>query len=525
MELVRESIILNKHIGEEKSQMLLEGDIIVPDVAPDIASILQSTARVFISKATAGVGRVSYHGKMFVDVLYLAKGDEEIGVHSISSHAHIDDFLNMEGAVSNAWVNLSVDLANIEFKVVNDRKLNYRAVIDVCADVLENKAFDAVTSIGGLPVAQQKNVNFAASNMVVKHMEQFTIRDEITLPQNLPAIAHLLQTSVDVSAKDVVVADGHVDISGDLLIRPLYRGTDGEPSAIIEFAEFELPFSGSLEIGGATSGLISDASLSVGDFIIDLSPDETGQNRVLSIEVAVQTDIKIFAASNIEILNDAYCLEQNLDIKTQTLNYNHLIFRNKNQFNVKEKVGLDGAAPEILKILRANGTVRLDDIKVVEDKTVVEGIVEANVLYVANCDENPLHSHIVHVPIRQVIETRGSRLGMAADVKCNLEHIGFNMLTGREVELRLSLNFDTLIQENLTTQFIENIEFSPIDKAQIDNLPSMVVLVAGPGDSLWSIAKKYNADLAELAEINDIDPANELTFGQKLLIVKKVAAE
>ena len=116
MELVKENIVLNKHIGQERSQMLLEGDIIVPDVKPDIASVLKSRARVAIPKTNASMGRVSYSGKMFVDVLYLAKTGE-VSVHSISAQNHIDDFLNMEGVSPHMMVNLVAELANIDYRI------------------------------------------------------------------------------------------------------------------------------------------------------------------------------------------------------------------------------------------------------------------------------------------------------------------------------------------------------------------------------------------------------------------------
>jgi len=50
-------------------------------------------------------------------------------------------------------------------------------------------------------------------------------------------------------------------------------------------------------------------------------------------------------------------------------------------------------------------------------------------------------------------------------------------------------------------------------------------MVAEKSDSLWSVAKKYNADLEELAAINDMETSAELAAGQKLLVVKKVSEE
>lgn len=40
------------------------------------------------------------------------------------------------------------------------------------------------------------------------------------------------------------------------------------------------------------------------------------------------------------------------------------------------------------------------------------------------------------VPFSQTVEARGAEEGMKADVDCVLSHIGFNMISDREVEVR-----------------------------------------------------------------------------------------
>jgi len=286
--------------------------------------------------------------------------------------------------------------------------------------------------------------------------------------------------------------------------------------------EFELPFSGSLDIASAHEAGMADVVLSVADQLVEVMPDAEGTNRVMSIEVVINADVKISESKEIEILEDAYCLEQNLNMETKSVEYCGVICKNKNQFNMKENVKPIGTA-EVLQVLAVHGIAHVEECKVVEDKVVVEGMVEADILYLANCDEKPMHSYRAHLPFRQVIETKGARVGMVAKIRHSLDHIAFNMQGQNEVELRLSISFDTTVQEEKTLHFIHDIEFSPLDLALIDSLPSMVIMSAGQSDSLWSVAKRYNADLNELTQINELDPGAPLTQGQKLLIVKKVA--
>jgi len=521
MELIREKAAINKHIGRETTQVLLEGDIIVPDIKPDISSILKSEAQIVIPKVNSLTGRISYSGKLAIKILYMAK-DGENSVHSISTFAPVDDFLNMEGVLPHAWADFSASIAHMEYRIVNDRKLNYRAVVDVVVDVSENTSADIVRGITNLPSSQQKNTMLVISSLVEKKFDEFTIKDDVVLPKNKPAIRELLSVSFAIANKEVRAFNGRVDISGYLVVLPLYKGSEGD--GLIEIAEFELPFSGSIDMAGAKDGGRADVGLSILDNLVGVNPDEDGEDRVLALEAIIGADIKISDNKELVVLEDAYCIDQNLDMKKVPLEYNHLVCRNNNQFNVKEVVALEDA-PEILQILTADGLAHLEDIKVVDDKVVVEGFVSANILYVANSDEAPLHSYQASLPIRQVVEAKGARLGMSASVEQTIDHINFNMLSGDEVELRFVLNMDTTVQESISAEYIADINFSPINSEEMDQMPSMVVLYVQKGDSLWGIAKRYNASLEELAHINELDISAELSVGQRLLVVKKVSEE
>ena len=526
MELIRENIVLNKHIGSEKNQLLLEGDIIVPDTKPDILSILKVGAKLFMGKAAAGTGRISFSGRVALDVLYLAKSTEEEGgptIHSISTHANIDDFLNVEGVAAGMWVDVDMDLTNIDHHIINDRKLGYRALVDITAKAWENETFDVVKAIKDLPDTQQKMLHFTPCNITNKQNESFTIRDEIVLPPNKPAIGEMLHMGVVISDRDINLSeDGRIDVSAVLAISPLYKGAEADST--IEFADFELPFSGSLEIEGDMDATFVDTALSLGDYTINITQDEAGEDRVISIEATINADVKAFKVEEHQVLADAYSLEQSLDLHKKQAEYTRLICRNKNQFNTKEIITLEDS-PEILQILQVDGIARLDDIRVLEDKVIVEGAIEATMLYVANCDDNPLYSYTAHIPIKQVIEAKGTMPDMNANIKHNIDSISFNMFSGKEAELRFGVSFDALITATMPINFVEDIDFNELDKAALDALPSMVVLVAEKGDNLWSISKEYNADLEELAEINNIDKTAELVAGQRLLVVKKVSED
>ena len=88
-----------------------------------------------------------------------------------------------------------------------------------------------------------------------------------------------------------------------------------------------------------------------------------------------------------------------------------------------------------------------------------------------------------------------------------------------EIEMRISVNIKGLAVKNCIFKNI--IEISQSDnplKESICDKPSILLYVVQPNDSLWKIAKKYNAPIELLRDINQIKTPDLIYTGQKLLI-------
>ena len=84
LELVGEPIRINRKIGEDSTQTIVENDIIVPDTKPDIASILLLDGDAWVGGAEAVTDRVLVNGSVKYKILYISE-DPEQPVKSITS--------------------------------------------------------------------------------------------------------------------------------------------------------------------------------------------------------------------------------------------------------------------------------------------------------------------------------------------------------------------------------------------------------------------------------------------------------
>ena len=115
MDLVKDKIYLDKKIGTESSQFLVEGDIIVPDIKPDMSSILQTHANIITDKIELLHDKLNFIGRLDLNLFYIAK-DSDNPIFCINNSIAIDEFINIDGADSEMFTDVKVSINKIDYK-------------------------------------------------------------------------------------------------------------------------------------------------------------------------------------------------------------------------------------------------------------------------------------------------------------------------------------------------------------------------------------------------------------------------
>ena len=516
--LVMKNIFLNKKIGSQETQILLEGDIIVPDVKPDMVSILQTQSDVFIEKTSILQDKINFIGKLNIQILYLAKLNEN-KICSINHVSQIDDFINIDNINPQMFCDLKANINKIDYKMLNDRKINFKAVINISAEVQEEYKKEIISGIKNTNENQLLKKNYSVNKLIDMRFDRFVIKDEINLIANKPNINEILETDINIIQKDIKISDGKVNVNGELILKILYVPHENYDFPIETF-EYEINFNGSFDVPKAKDFMFCDVNLFVQDKYIQAKINQDGENRLIDIEIYVGANIKLSMQNEFEILEDAYLINKRLDIKREEINFQNMVCKNKMQTQIKEIIQPEKNCPDILQILKINACPKIDDSHIINDNLIVEGIICINIFYLTKDENKLLNSFDTILPFKQTIEMRGALPDMESDINIKLDYLNFNLLSNNEIELKVLLTFDCYIAQEDELEIITNINFDEMDHEISENSPSMIVYVVQKNDTLWQIAKKYNVEIDDLKQINDL--GNEINLGQKLLIVKNV---
>lgn len=514
-----EEILLNKKAAEELSQVLLEGDVIVPDISPDISEILRIGGDVYITDYTISDDRINFKGRLDLTILYYSK-KSETPVHSMSSSLNFEDYISLDNYNNVSNVNFKTKIEHLEHSLINDRKVNIKSVISVIASIFEEKELNIIKDISDCPSIQLKKGTICANNALGNKKDRFVIKEEVPIPSSFPNIGEILCTDIIISDKESRVNEDRVNLKGILNMKILYSGENSENA--IEFIESEIPFNGFIDLKGAHEGMIVSSNLKVADKYIKVIPDEDGEPRIIDAEITLNADIN--ASENIDtaLVEDVYDLVSPLKVTKENVTYPVFIGKNKTLTSLKETIVLDQKYPDALKVCCVWADVSVNSVEAVNDIINIYGTVDIQIMYMAKSDEEPIKVYQDAIPFDQQIEIKGLYPGMAADVDCSLENISFSLLSEREIDLRITISFESFAFKNIICEIITNVEVDDENQNTCSNLASMVIYVVKKGDTLWKIAKRFNTTVADIASINNIPNPDKIDIGQKLLILKRV---
>ncbi|MCL2611030.1 MAG: DUF3794 domain-containing protein [Defluviitaleaceae bacterium] len=503
--VIRKNISLDRALEKEQTQILIEGEVLAPDNKPDIGQILGAEAEVFIERFEIGAERINYKAKLELKILYLSNGV----LQSLVVSKPAEDFINVLGLTKEANVKLNAQFLNIEYVLINDRKVSYKSIVNVTAQAVIKETHELVTEI----VTEEgeifsKRSEFSVHEFLKTSTDRITIKEEIELTAEKGQIDEILTTNARVHTTETRVTPAGASVSGILNLSFLYRS--GE---VVDFIEKDVPFSSTLPL--ESEDAFVDVTLVVIDRHTRLAQNDDGEERIIDAEITILANVSASEKRNIELLTDIYGTKENIETQNVNLNYPRFILQGKSQANVKEIVNIEG--PEILQVFRVSGNVVLDEVTIYEDRIVAEGVIDADILYIAKSDSTPMYSFKQMIPFSHTVEAMGARSGMSANVFVALDSIHFNMLTEKEVELRTTISFNNSLTENLTTEAITDVSFSELGT---DDSASMTVYIVQRGDTLWKIAKRYKTSPDELASVNEIEDPNLVFPGQKLIIIK-----
>lgn len=514
MELVKETIRMQKRKCKSNLQMTLEDDFNVPDTKPDVDKIITEEGNIEITETNLLNGKWMVKGVLHFQLLYSGQ-DGEQQVHNIEGRLPFDEMINMEDLQGEEEVKLRWEIEDLNISLINSRKISVKSLVSLVCCAYEICEEEVATQVEEQQDVPCKYETRNMTELVVDKKDVLRLKEEFHLPTGKKNIYQVLYRDIRLEGLEMRTQEGQIFIRGEMVLFVLY--TSQETPGEIEYYEAEQPVHSVIPCNGCMEDMILQVDKEVVSKELQIKPDEDGEERVLEAELAINLGIAIYREKQMELLADLYSTTKQLEIAYADTEFLQLLTKNTIEKRLGQQFTFEKLENPIVQICHNYGNIQLDEVEWREDGIYLEGSVEVKILYLGEQRDWPVGEEKCMIPFTHLIEKVGNSKNKDFEIYPEIGHISTVLLGRDSVDVKVNLNIELFVFERKTERQMKQItekEFSP---EEVDAMPGMVGYLVKEGEDLWSIAKQFHVTIDKIREINDLENQN-VKGGERLLL-------
>lgn len=507
IETLKENLCVNQIVGKAKENIIAEGDVIIPDIKPDILSTINTNGTICIYKKEVQDGKIRIDGGVQVYIMYLAD-DENSNVRGINTVIDFTKVIEMENVSSNMNMESNINLSTIECKILNGRKVNIKVAMDVEVNVFSNDNIEFVKDLENMTDIQVLNTTASMDSLIGIGLTKSYAKDTLTIDNN-DNLAEILKVNIHMINKEIKTSYNKVLAKSDMDVNIVYLTDDNR----IKEINWKIPVMGFIDMQDISDDNMCEVNYEIKNML--LKPNSVEEHSIY-IEVEIEISCNVFEKKELNIIQDLYSPTENLDISQKNIT----VMQNKqnifNKCSIKEKI----VVPEIQNSQICNTEVIPKVIKqsMYKDKIMYDGELQVKFLFISNIT-NRVDVKIQTIPFNYSIDCPGISNDYNLSTNIDVEMNNFVVMPDGSIEANVELGLNSNVSKMMEIKVIDNV--GTIENED-NNIYSIVVYFVKPGDTLWNIAKKFKSTINAIASVNGLEDENKINVGQQLFIPKFV---
>lgn len=504
MELEKNSLSINQIVAQKLDTTVCEGDCIVPDIKPDIFNIITSSGIVNVYKKEIMEGKVRIDGAINTYTIYTSEEDGKRETRSINYVLDFSQIINIENASHDMLFEISTNLKSIEARMVNERKINVKAILDFDVKLFKNNNEEFITGIEDILDLQKKEENITVNSLLGTAKTKAQAKETISI-DSIDNLAEILKVNIDITNKDTKVSYNKILAKADTRLKIMYLTDDNR----INVVNATIPIMGFLDMENISEENVCDVQYEIKNMVI--KPNGM-QEHSIYVEIEVEIILSAYETKEINIIKDMYSPSKNLKFEQKKVK----VMKNKSNYHdlysIREKQVVDIINE---KIYDADVKLDIENIKTISDGVNINGNVNITFMHSLN-NTSDVGISMLNIPIDYKMQCKGINENSIIKIDNCIPLQDFTIMPSGEIDIKIDIEFyitsssEVDINEICNIQECENSEY---------NQYNMVIYFTKKDDNLWNIAKEFRSTIEGIKASNNLS-SDEITPGMKLFITK-----
>lgn len=500
IETSKENICINHIINQKKEAFIVKGDIIIPDIKPDILKEINTSGILCIYKKEVLDGKIRIDGNINTYTMYLAD-DENSNIRSINSNLDFSQIITMDRALSDMDFKLDMKLKNIECKILNERKISLTAFVEAEIKIISNENVDIIENVN-IENIQKLEDNLKISTNVGSGSVRTFAKDTLII-DTIDNLAEIMKTEANIINKDIKLSYNKILAKADLSVKILYLTEDNRINSI----EGKIPIMGFIDMPDISEENSCETNYEIKNIVI--KPNQVEEHSIY-IEAEIEISCNVYKTKEIKIIQDMYSPKKKVSFTRKQLQVIESKENVRNICNIRE----NQKVPEINgnKIYDASINIGIEKQTLLNDKVMYEGNI--NIIYIFNKD-NSLESYKSTIPFSYSQDFLGICANSNIETKIEVENQEFVVSGDDSIDVKIDISFTTFLIKSANINVIDDIK----EEDEINLVTSsLVIYYVKQNDTLWKIAKKFASTVSEIKRVNGIEDPDVLNIGKQLFI-------
>lgn len=146
---------------------------------------------------------------------------------------------------------------------------------------------------------------------------------------------------------------------------------------------------------------------------------------------------------------------------------NKLKCRSSLQLTLDDDFNVPDVKPDIDRIVKEHGEIRINDVKAMNGKLLIKGLLAFNLIYISD-DSHPIHNITGEIPFDEVINMEDSCSDDDATVRWDLEDLSAGLINSRKLSIKSIVRLSVFVEDVYDEETAVGVEEEAVDVQSIN---------------------------------------------------------
>lgn len=485
---------LSQEISSGNKNFEVKGDIIVPDIKPDIVNIITSNANTYIYKEEISSGKIRVDGNIDAYIIYISDKGE---TRSIQTTLDFVETINDENAIEGKQVATNIRLDTLEARILNERKLSIEAKLCIDYQIKDKFSVEINTDFAELSNVEKRTEIVKLDSLVGENKIKTSVKDDLKLNTEEDA-GEILKVNFTIENSEVKTSYNKVLAKAELNVQILYITENGK----IRKCSANLPIMSFIDIENVAETNKCNVNYYMRNMLVKVNSKET---HSIGFQAEFEVCCTALQSEEIMITKDMYSLSNDLELEEKNMKVCMENSINEEAIKINEKISIEKleevysiqVIPKITSSIESGNVLNY------------EGEASVIVYYISNGN--------VNLAVKQVnisFVKKSSNSIMTSSLYT--QNINYSV-SGDDISLDIEIGIRS---NNLITKDISYISKVTEKEETEKSEYNMFMYFVKSGDTIWKIAKRFKVKMEDIIKLNNLENPDKINIGDRLYIMK-----